>query len=78
MSPCEYAVPMVPAGREEVVMFKTGELMDSESAAVADADELSVTFTVKLDEPVTAGVPDIVAPASSRPGGSAPLVTDHV
>jgi hypothetical protein len=54
-------------------------LIASERAAVAVADTLSVTFTVKLAEPAAVGVPDIVPPAPRlRPAGMAPLVTDHV
>ena len=35
---------------------------------MVDADALSVTFIVKLDEPAAVGVPDIVLPARFRPG----------
>ena len=52
--------------------------MVSNSAAVADDDALSVTLTVKLEEPVTMGVPVTVAPTRSMPGGNAPPATDHV
>jgi hypothetical protein len=68
----------VPAGNDEVVIPKPGVLIASDRAAVADADELSVTFAVKLAVPAVAGVPDIVPPAERlRPAGSEPLATDH-
>ena len=52
--------------------------MVSESAAVAVADALSVTRTVKLLDPAAPGVPDIVPPAARlSPAGNDPLATDH-
>ena len=54
--------------------------MVSESAAVAvvEADELSVTRTVKLLDPAVPGVPDIVPPAARlNPAGSDPPANDH-
>ena len=46
--------------------------------AVADADALSVTRTVKLLVPAVPGVPDMVPPAARfNPAGSVPLATDH-
>ena len=52
--------------------------MVSESAAVAEADALSVTRTVKLLGPAVPGVPDSVPPdARLNPAGSAPLATAH-
>ena len=52
--------------------------MVSESAAVAEADALSVTRTVKLLDPALPGVPDIVPPAVRlSPADSDPLATDH-
>ena len=77
-SPCEYAAPTIPAGNDDVVTVKAGALIVNDRAAVADADALSVTFTVKLDSPAAIGVPDIVLPARLSPAGSDPLVTDHV
>jgi hypothetical protein len=54
-------------------------LIASESAAVAEADALSVTRTVKLLDPAVPGVPDIVPPAARlSPAGTDPLATDHV
>ena len=69
---------MVPAGREDVVMFRTGALTASDKTAVADADALSLTLMVKLDGPVAVGVPEMVPPARLKPAGSDPLATDHV
>jgi hypothetical protein len=59
-------------------MLKAGALIVTESDAVADAEALSVTLTVKLEEPAALGVPDIVPPVRLSPAGSDPLVTDHV
>ena len=78
MSPCEYAAPTVPAANDDVVILKAAALIVNDRAAVANADALSVTFTVKLDEPAAVGVPDIVLPARLSPVGSDPLVTNHV
>lgn len=78
LTACEYAVPAVPAGNEDVVIVKAGALMVSDSAALADAEALSVTLTVKLDEPAVVGVPEIVPPARLNPAGSDPLPMDHV
>ena len=52
--------------------------MVKDNAAVAEADALSVTRTVKLLVPAAPGVPDMV-PAGARlnPAGSDPLATDH-
>ena len=55
-----------------------GGLIVSDSAAVAEADALSVTFTVKLLVPAAPGVPDMVPPAERlNPAGSDPLAIDH-
>ena len=75
---CEYAVPAVPVGSEDVVILKAGALMVSTRAALPDPEALSVTFTVKLDNPAVVGVPAIVPPERLNPAGSDPLVTDHV
>jgi hypothetical protein len=74
----EYAVPAVPGGNADVVIFSAGAMMVSDSAAVADDDALSVTLTAKLVEPAVVGVPEIVLPASPNPPGSDPLEIDHV
>ena len=52
--------------------------MASDREALADADILSVTLTVKLDEPVAVGVPLMIPSARLNPAGSDPLATDHV
>jgi len=67
----------VPAGSVAVVIAKVG-LMVSDSVAVAAAEALSVTRTVKLPDPAAPGVPDIV-PLVPRvnPDGSTPLASVH-
>ena len=69
---------MVPAGNDNVVIPKVGVLMVRDKTAVAEADALSVTCTVKLLGPAVPGVPDRV-PSAARlnPAGSAPLDSDH-
>ena len=69
----------MPAGRDDVVIFNGPGLITSESEAVADADALSVAFTVKLAVPAVVGVPEMV-PLVPRlsPAGSVPVDTDHV
>ena len=68
----------MPAGNDDVVIPRVGGLIVNESAAVAVADALSVTRTVKLLDPAVPGVPDIVPPADRLiPAGSDPLATDH-
>lgn len=78
MTGCEYPAPAVPAGNEDVVIIKAGALMASDSGAFADDDALSVTLTVKLEEPAVVGVPDMVLPERLNPAGSVPLERDHV
>jgi len=53
-------------------------LITSDREAVADAEALSVTLRVKLDDPAVVGVPEIVAPTTLKPAGSDPLSRDHV
>ena len=77
-SGCEYAMPTVPAGKEEVVMLKPGALITSDRGALADTDALSVTLTVKLEDPAAVGVPEIVLPERLNPAGSDPAAMDHV
>ena len=68
----------MPAGSAEVVVPKAGGLMITDSAAVAEADALSVTRTVKLLDPAAPGVPDIIPPAARlKPAGSVPLASAH-
>ena len=78
MRTCEYGVPTVPPGSADVMIPRPGALMVSDNAAVAEAEALSVTFTVKLADPAVLAVPDIV-PASERlrPAGRVPLASDH-
>ena len=68
----------MPAGKDDVVILKVGGLIVSDSAAVVETVELSVTRTVKLLAPTVPGVPDIVPPAARlNPAGSEPLAMDH-
>jgi hypothetical protein len=61
-----------------VVIPNAGALMVSDSAAVVETDALSVSLTVKLDEPAEPGVPEITPPADRlRPPGNDPLASDH-
>jgi hypothetical protein len=61
-----------------VVIPKAAGLMLSDKAAVAEADVLSVTRTVKLLVPAVPGVPDTVPPAARlNPAGNVPLATAH-
>jgi hypothetical protein len=78
VSPWEYAIPTVPAGNVELVMVRARELMVTNSGIITEVDALSVTLTVKRDEPVAAGVPVMVPATRSSPAGSDPLTTDHV
>ena len=70
-------MPTVPTGSDDVVRFKLGGLIVSDSAAVVDCDALSATFKVKLLVPAAVGVPDIAPPEIFKPAGSAPLATDQ-
>jgi hypothetical protein len=68
----------VPAGSEDVVMLRGGGLTSSDNTAVLDADKLSVTLTVMLDDPAAVGVPDIVPPVDKlSPAGQVPLASDQ-
>ena len=68
----------MPAGSDAVVIPKAGGLMVSDNAAVAEADALSVTRTVKLLGPAVPGVPEMVPPAARlNPAGKVPLATAH-
>ena len=61
-----------------MVIAKAAGLMVSDNAAVAVADVLSVTRTVKLLGPAVPGVPDSVPPAARlNPAGNVPLATAH-
>lgn len=78
LSACEYPTPTMPTGNEDVVIVNAGELITNDNGAVADTDALSVTLTVKLDDPAAVGVPDIVPAERFNPAGSDPLATVHV
>jgi hypothetical protein len=60
------------------VILRTGALMVRDRAAVADAEDLSVTFRVKLDEPAEIGMPPMIPSTRLNPAGRDPLTTDHV
>jgi len=56
-----------------------GAEMATVSDAVADWEALSVARTVKVREPATVGVPEMLPPVESvNPAGSVPLASDHV
>jgi hypothetical protein len=78
LSACEYPTPTKPVGNEDVVIVNVGALITSDNSALTDSDALSVTLTVKLDDPAAVGVPDSVPPERLNPAGSDPLATDHV
>lgn len=59
-------------------MLRTGALIASDRETLADADMLSVTLRLKLDEPAASGVPLMIPLAKVNPAGSDPLTTDHV
>ena len=52
--------------------------MIRDRTTLAAEEALSVTRTVKLDEPVVVGVPEIVLPASVKPAGRVPLAIENV
>jgi hypothetical protein len=53
-------------------------LIVSDSAAVVEAEALSVTLTVKLDDPAEPGVPEMTPPVERlSPAGNDPLASDH-
>jgi hypothetical protein len=63
---------------DEVVIPKPGGLIVIDRGTVAEPDALSVTFTVKVLDPVVLGVPDSMPSAERlRPAGSVPVATDH-
>ena len=77
-SVCKYAVPMVPSGRE-VVVIVTGPLTVSVYAACPVILFESVAVTVNVAEPGSWGVPLMIpVPAPSvSPTGRLPEVTAH-
>jgi hypothetical protein len=69
----------MPAGSDVVVMLRACKLIVIDSAAVTEADALSVTRTVKLFGPGVPVEPAIVPPAERlNPGGNDPPANDHV
>jgi len=70
----EYAAPTVPLVRgEAVVIASAGGLIIRENGFVAVCAKLSVTRTVKSEEPAAVGVPLMVPPEESvSPAGSDP------
>jgi len=68
----------MPAGNEEVLMFNAGALIVSDNVVLADTDALSVSLTVKLEDPGAVGVPEMVPAARLSPAGSAPPVIVQV
>ena len=77
MSNCEYAVPTIPFGNDDVETVSVAGLMVIVSEAVAVRDALSVTRTVNVLDPAAVGVPAMVAPVSVSPAGSVPLASDQ-
>ena len=68
----------MPGGSDDVVIPNAAGLTVSDKAAVAEANTLSVTRTVKLLDPAAPGVPDRAPPAARlNPAGGDPTVTDH-
>ena len=78
MSDCEYAVPTVPPGNDDVDTASVAGVMVIVSDAVAVRDALSVARTVKVLDPAEVGVPAMVAPVSVSPAGKVPLASDQV
>ena len=66
-------MPTTPGGSEDVVRFRPGGLIVSDSAAVVDCDPLSATFKVKLLVPAAVGVPDIAPPEIFKPASRMPF-----
>ena len=59
-------------------MLRAEGLIVNDSPAVADALALSVTLTVKFDDPAVLGVPDMTPPGDSvNPAGNDPPDIDH-
>ncbi len=78
LSVCEYGAPAVPAGSDDVVISNVAGAIVSDKGAVALFAALSLTFTVKLDDPAAPGVPDIAPPADRvNPAGNDPLDKVH-
>jgi len=78
-SVCEYAAPVYPDGRGELVVIASDATTVRLKVLVIVAGALSVTRTVKLYVPAVVGVP-VIAPAleSASPGGRVPDEIAHV
>ena len=78
---CEYAEPVTPPGKDEVVMTRAGATaMDNAFVAVTPlVNALSVTRTLKLNVPAADGVPLITPVPDARvtPLGREPPEIDH-
>ena len=69
----------MPPGSDDVVTVSEGAVIATVSEAVADWEALSVARTVKVLDPATVGVPEMLpAVESVNPAGSVPLASDHV
>ena len=68
---CEYAIVTSPPAKAFVVIVGAAPIV-IDSALLAEAPKLSVTFSVKLELPVAVGVPVIAPVAALRfsPAGS--------
>ena len=78
-SVCEYPVPAVPAGSDDVVI-PSAALTVNDSALVVLPPPLSTNRTVKGDVPAAEGVPLMmpVDAARVKPAGKVPSETVHV
>ena len=76
----EYATPIWPAGRLEVVTDRsTGITIDRAFVAVSAGVWESVTLTVKFEVPAVVGVPEITPPElKERPAGRVPESSDQL
>jgi len=71
-------VPIEPGGKEKVVIVRRGSVTRRVNEVVAEADALSVTRRVKVDEPTVIGVPVRAPRTRLNPGGSDPLASEKV
>jgi hypothetical protein len=77
-SVCEYAVPAVPFGSEDVATVRAAGAIAILSCFVAVVFDESLTCTVKLVLPAVLGVPEMTpAGLSERPAGRFPEDTAH-
>ena len=69
----------MPPGSDDVVTVSEGAVIATVSEAVADWEALSVARTVKVLDPATVGVPEMLPPVESvNPAGSVPLARAQV